>query len=70
LAETTQAITQRTIEWLKAFFEYLGGARDEAPPGFRVTLANWLFWGLWWGLLALLTFVFSGQSSKFIYIDF
>jgi len=55
---------------MKHLLEYLGGAQDSPPPGFRVTLSNVWFWGLWWGLLAGLIFIFSGQSSKFIYIDF
>lgn len=56
--------------WLKQSLEYLAGERDEAPAGFPVSLGNWVFWAIWWGLLALAIFVFSGQSSKFIYIDF
>jgi len=59
-----------TLEWLQLAFEYLGGERDEPPNGFRISLANWVFWAIWWGALALAIFVFSGQSSKFIYIDF
>ena len=27
-------------------------------------------WGIWWGILTLVILIFSGQSSKFIYIDF
>lgn len=53
----------------KRAMEYLGGAQDEFAgrlPG----LANWPFWGLWWAVLALLIYIFCGQSSKFIYIDF
>jgi hypothetical protein len=60
----------RTLDWLKLLLEYLGGAQDEPPPGFPVALSNVWFWGLWWGILAALIFIFSGQSSKFIYIDF
>lgn len=58
------------IAWLQHFLEYLGGEQDEPPAGFRVTLSNVLFWGLWWGVLVTIILVFSGQSSKFIYIDF
>lgn len=58
------------ILWLQHFLEYLGGAQDDPPSGFRVTLSNVLFWGLWWGALVVIILVFSGQSSKFIYIDF
>ena len=59
-----------TLEWIKQAVEYLGGERDEPPPGLPVSLGNWFFWAIWWGALALVIFVFSGQSSKFIYIDF
>ena len=58
-----------TALWLKHLREYVGGMRDELPPGFPVSLASPL-WGLWWGLLAVVIYVFCGQSSKFIYIDF
>jgi hypothetical protein len=60
----------RALEWAKGLAEYLAAERDQAPAGFPITLGNWLFWGLWWAALAILIFVFSGQSSKFIYIDF
>lgn len=59
-----------TFEWFKQALEYLGGERDEPPAGFPISLGNWVFWAIWWGALALLIFAFSGQSSKFIYIDF
>ena len=57
------------VNWLKNAAEFVGGERDEPPPGWPVGLASPL-WGLWWGLLLCLIFVFGGQSSKFIYIDF
>lgn len=56
--------------WLTQLFEYLGGSRDTPPRGFPVTIANPVFWGLWWGALSLVIYIFCGQSSKFIYIDF
>lgn len=59
-----------TLEWIKQVLEYVGGARDEPPPGFHIALGNWWFWAIWWGIMALAIYVFSGQSSKFIYIDF
>jgi hypothetical protein len=59
-----------TINWIKHFLEYLGGSQDDPPPGFPVLLSNAWFWGLWWGVLIVVILVFSGQSSKFIYIDF
>jgi hypothetical protein len=67
---TPQPRAARALEWVKALAEYLAGERDDAPAGFPVTLGNWLFWGLSWAALAVVIFIFSGQSSKFIYIDF
>jgi hypothetical protein len=58
------------FQWLQQVLEYLGGSRDEAPPGFPIALSNFIFWGIWWASLILVIYVFSGQSSKFIYIDF
>ena len=58
------------LRWLQHALEYLGGAQDTPPPGVPLPLSNWLFWGLWWAALTLVVYVFSGQSSKFIYIDF
>lgn len=54
---------------LKHAIEYLGGSRDAPPPGLGPSPGSPL-WGLWWGLLSALILLFSGQSSKFIYIDF
>ena len=54
----------------RAGIEYLCGERDDAPT---------LLASRWWTLLArcavwavaiVLIYAFSGQSSKFIYIDF
>ncbi|WP_439625381.1 hypothetical protein [Gemmata sp.] len=57
------------IGWLKHLCEYLGGERDEPPLG--VPLPLWSpIWGLWWGTLLCVAFLFCGQASKFIYIDF
>lgn len=57
------------MKWFIEVCEYLGGERDQPPSGFRADLGS-LWWGLWWGWLGTLIAVFSGQSSKFIYIDF
>ena len=59
----------KTLVWLKAFLEYLGGCAESPPEGVRVRFAS-LGWGIWWGLLACAVAVFCGQTSKFIYIDF
>ena len=59
-----------TLNWIKHAFDYIGGAQDEPPPGFPITLGHWWFWAAWWAAMALAIYVFSGQSSKFIYIDF
>jgi hypothetical protein len=58
------------FRWLQNLLEYLGGEKDAPPPGFPATLSNFLFWGIWWSILIGIIFIFSGQSSKFIYIDF
>ena len=49
--------------------EYLAGERDERPPflGGHIDL---LLRCLVWAIAMLLIYAFSGQSSKFIYIDF
>jgi hypothetical protein len=59
----------KLFETFKALCEYLEGARDELPAGFERLAAPWIV-GLWWGLLAAAILLFSGQTSKFIYIDF
>lgn len=61
--------TNGHVLWFKHLVEYLEGARDGAPPGFPLKLASPL-WGFWWAILLGFIIVFSGQSSKFIYIDF
>ncbi|SPE62705.1 conserved hypothetical protein [Verrucomicrobia bacterium] len=60
----------KILAWAEMFCEYLGGSRDELPPGAPAFLATWWFAGLWWGLLAVTILLFCGQTSKFIYIDF
>jgi hypothetical protein len=57
------------VMWTAQLLEFLGGSCDQAPAGFpRVPAA--LFWGIWWGALSAVIYIFCGQSSKFIYIDF
>jgi len=58
------------LSWFQNLAEYLAGEIDTPPAGFPAGLSNFLFWGLCWGILVGIIFVFSGQSSKFIYIDF
>jgi hypothetical protein len=58
-----------SFQWLQWLVEYIEGARDEAPPGFKFSLASPL-WGVVWIFLLTFIVIFSGQSSKFIYIDF
>ncbi len=60
------------MNWFASFkvvCEYLEGAREELPPKLQFIASPWLR-GLWWGLLAGVILLFSGQTSKFIYIDF
>jgi hypothetical protein len=59
-----------TLDWFKHALEYLGGEQDDPPPGYPAAFGNWWFWALWWGALSTGIYIFSGQSSKFIYIDF
>jgi hypothetical protein len=59
----------KLLTWLTQLLEYVGGSRDCPPAGLPVTY-NPLLWGVWWGVLSLVIYVFCGQSSKFIYIDF
>ena len=63
-------IAMTYLLWLQRLLEYLAGEVDSPPEGFSIRLSNILFWGLLWGVLAAIIYVFSGQSSKFIYIDF
>jgi hypothetical protein len=59
----------KPLELFKAVCEYLEGAREEPPAGFKKLVSPWIL-GLWWGLLVGAILLFSGQTSKFIYIDF
>ena len=54
----------------KGLLEYLGGSREELPPAVPAWFASPWALGIWWSLLATLILFFSGQTSKFIYIDF
>lgn len=61
--------TMKLLTWLRQLLEFLAGSRDDPPAGLPAA-ANPVLWGVWWGALCLLIYVFCGQSSKFIYIDF
>ena len=50
--------------------EFLGGVSEEPPQGAPRWMQAPIFWGIWWAVLILLVLSFSGQTSKFIYIDF
>jgi hypothetical protein len=60
----------RVIELLKAVIEYIGGVREEPPLCSLRWMASPSLWGIWWAMLILIVLTFSGQTSKFIYIDF
>jgi hypothetical protein len=57
-----------TLLRLEALLEYVGGAAEAPPNGLRPLSPVAL--GLFWGLLLCAILVFSGQASRFIYIDF
>jgi hypothetical protein len=59
-----------TIVWLKHLLDYLGGAEDYPPANASKLLVSPAFIGFWWAILAIVILAFSGQTSKFIYIDF
>jgi hypothetical protein len=60
----------KLLDSVRATLEYLGGVTEELPvPGLR-WMQGPVWWGIWWAVLILLTISFSGQTSKFIYIDF
>ncbi|WP_263356345.1 hypothetical protein [Acidicapsa ligni] len=57
------------LDPLRAGIEYLCGERDDAPPLLAGRFA-WIPRYAVWVVAILLIYAFSGQSSKFIYIDF
>jgi hypothetical protein len=59
----------KTLLVIKAACEFLQGCDTPPPRGLAVLNSAWLR-GLWWGLLIGAVILFSGQSSRFIYIDF
>jgi hypothetical protein len=59
-----------TLIFLKQVFDYLGGAIDSPPAGTLRFMLHPVFIGILWGMLAIAIMMFSGQTSRFIYIDF
>ncbi len=49
--------------------EYLAGERDGAPEPLR-SVPPWVSRTAVWLIAIALIYIFCGQSSKFIYIDF
>lgn len=58
------------INSVRDVLEYMGGVTEELPVKAPAWMSGPIWWGAWWALLILLTLCFSGQTSKFIYIDF
>jgi hypothetical protein len=54
---------------LRDMARYMAG-HSETPPGRFPWSPYSVLWGVWWAILLAIIFVFCGQSSKFIYIDF
>ena len=60
----------QVIGYCRALLDFVGGVRSELPTRAFSWLNSPIVWGIWWAILALLILAFSGQSSRFIYIDF
>lgn len=56
------------IASIKEFIEYLGGAQDQSE--FPCLAIYSVYWSFWWAFLVTVIYIFSGQTSDFIYIDF
>lgn len=59
---------QLVTKWIM-WLEYIGGVSDTPPQPLSSGEVTWLL-GTWWLLLIGLIVLFSGQGSRFIYIDF
>lgn len=59
-----------TLIFLKQVLDYLGGAVDAPPDGAPRIFSHPAFIGVMWGVLVIVIMMFSGQTSRFIYIDF
>lgn len=55
---------------MKSILEYISGVTEDLPLESFRWMSGPLWWGAWWAVLILSIVAFSGQSSKFIYIDF
>ena len=60
----------RLLYELKSGLEYIGGVIDDPPPRWAGWMRSPWLWGFCWAALTLLILAFSGQTTKFIYIDF
>lgn len=58
-----------TLSTIRAALEYIGGECDVAPA-FLPGRSLWIIRCTVWIVAILLIYAFSGQTSKFIYIDF
>jgi hypothetical protein len=59
----------RILDEVRAALEFAGGVVEQ-PPLRKPWMRSAVWWGFWWAVLLLLVLSFSGQTSKFIYIDF
>jgi len=57
---------KQKLRWL---IDCLTGKETELPSSGMLSYRS-LLWPIWWVILFAIICVFSGQSSKFIYIDF
>lgn len=57
------------IATLYRTFEYIAGETD-TPPSFLENRPRWVLRTVTWCAAIVLIWLFCGQSSKFIYIDF
>jgi hypothetical protein len=63
-------MVQQFLREIKSVLEYISGVSEDLPLEAFRWMRGPLWWGAWWAVLILLIVAFSGQSSKFIYIDF
>ncbi len=57
------------LTMLRVGIEWIAGERDDAPTWF-FGVSGWFLRCCAWAAAIVLIYAFSGQSSKFIYIDF